>query len=72
MTGHVLKTRWYVLANELKERWPDLTENDLSYILGSEDRLVEVVQKRRHISAKEARADVDFFIRHLKATQNVA
>jgi hypothetical protein len=33
---------------------------------------VEVVRKRRHVSEKEARADVEFFIRHLRTDQNVA
>jgi hypothetical protein len=72
MAGHPLKTSWYVAANELKERWPDLTESDLLYIHGDEAKLVKVVQKRRHISEEEARADVEFFIRHLNTTQNVA
>ena len=37
-----------------------------------QEKLVEVVRKRRHVSEKEARADVEFFIRHLRTDQNVA
>lgn len=72
MAGHILRSHWYVIANELKERWPDLTEKDLQYIYGDEGKLVEVVQKRRHISLEEARKDVEFFVRHLKTRDNVA
>ena len=30
MAGNILKTNWHILSNDLKERWPDLTEKDLS------------------------------------------
>jgi hypothetical protein len=72
MAGNILKAHWYVAANELKERWPDLTQKDLLYVRGDQEKLVEVVRKRRHVSEKEARADVEFFIRHLRTDQNVA
>jgi len=52
MSEDLLKKHWYSLFNELKERWPDLTQSDLDYISGDVRRLVEVVQKRRHIPAE--------------------
>jgi len=67
-----LKKHWYSLFNELKERWPDLTQSDLDYIDGSEDKLVEVVHTRRHISAGEARQDVDEFLRTSDVHQRIA
>jgi len=56
----------------VKERWPDLTHSDVEYIDGSEDKLSEVVQMRRHISAEEARRDIDEFLRTLDVHQRIA
>jgi len=72
METNLLKKHWYSLFNELKERWPDLTQSDLDYIDGSEDKLVEVVHTRRHISAGEARQDVDEFLRTSDVHQRIA
>jgi hypothetical protein len=62
MNRNILKKSWFELSTELKERWPDLTQADLDYINGDEEKLVEVVLKRRHITEEEAREDVRFFI----------
>ena len=72
MERNLLKKHWYALFNELKERWSDLTQSDVDYIDGSEDKLVEVVQIRRHISAEGARRDVDEFLRTLNVHQRIA
>ena len=65
----VLKKHWYELFNELKERWPDITQADVDYISGDVKRLVEVVKQRRHISTGAARDDVDDFFGRLQIHQ---
>jgi hypothetical protein len=72
MFPNIFKHSWHLIAGELKERWPEFTQGDLDYIAGSEDRLVEVVARRRHISNEEARKDVDDFLRHLNMRENIA
>jgi len=72
MERNLLKKHWYALFNELKERWPDLTQSDVDYIDGSENKLIAVVQMRRHISAEEAERDVDEFLRTLNVHQRIA
>ncbi len=72
MERNLLKKHWYSLFNELKERWPDLTQSDLEYITGDKDKLVEVVQKRRHISREGASADVAEFLDKLDVHQRIA
>ena len=67
-----LKKYWNQMTNELKARWPDLTAADLTYIAGDEGRLIEMVQKRRHISPEEARLDVNDFLDHLNLRQRLA
>jgi hypothetical protein len=71
MESNLLKKHWYGIFNELKERWPDLTQSDVDYIFGDKKRLIEVVQKRRHISAAEAQRDVDEFVKTLEIHQRI-
>jgi hypothetical protein len=72
MEPNVLKRKWTVLFNELKERWPDLTQSDIDLIQGDKQKLIKVVQSRRHISDVEARRDVEGFLSTLDARQRVA
>jgi hypothetical protein len=72
MERNVLKRKWYVLFNELKERWPDLTQSDIDYINSDKKRLIEIVRRRRHLSETEAALDVEDFLNTLDARQRVA
>ena len=65
MERNVLKKHWYVLFNDLKERWPDLTQSDVDYIRGDRRKLAEIVETRRHISPEEALRDVEEFLKTL-------
>jgi hypothetical protein len=69
---NILKHDWHVLQNELKQRWPEFTEADLQYIYGDHAKLVEVVQKRRHMSQELASLDVDEFLKTLYKRANIA
>ena len=66
-----LKRYWNEIANELKERWPDLTLNDLAYIRGDAEKLKEIVEKRRHVSREEAERDVREFLEHLDVRRGI-
>jgi hypothetical protein len=72
INGNLLKEQWYERINDLKERWPDLTQSDIEYIEGDQTRLIEVVQKRRHIPREEALRDVTDFISRLKVRPKLA
>jgi len=72
MERNILKRKWHVLFNELKERWPDLTQSDIDYIKGDKNKLIERVQMRSHISAAEAARDVEEFLGTLNIRQRVA
>jgi hypothetical protein len=71
MESNLLKKHWYGVFNELTERWSDLTQSDLDYIFGDKKKLVEVVQKRRHISVEEAFGDVEGFLKTLEIHQRI-
>ena len=68
----MLKKKWHVLFNELKERWPDLTQSDIHYIAANKERLIEIVEQRRHVSANEASRDVDEFLATVNTRQRIA
>ena len=72
MSEDLLRKHWYSLFNELKERWPDLTQADLDYISGDIRKLIEVVQKRRHFSLEEAQFEVQDLLSRLQLRQRIA
>ncbi|MCQ4087383.1 hypothetical protein [Saccharibacillus sp. JS10] len=42
----VIKGRWSVTQHEAKKQWSKLTEDDLMYIDGDKDKLIEKVRER--------------------------
>ena len=72
MERNVLKKKWYLLWNDLKERWPDLTQSDIDYVYGDHAKLVEIVEHRRHISRDEAARDVQEFLSTIDTRQRIA
>jgi hypothetical protein len=72
MSEDLLRKHWYSLFNELKERWPDLTQSDLYYISGDMRKLIEVVQKRRHLSQEQAQAEIQDLMGRLQLRQRIA
>jgi len=41
-----LKGNWNVIKGKLKQKYGDLTDNDLTYVEGQEDELIGRLQKR--------------------------
>lgn len=41
-----LKGNWNVLKGKLKQKYGDLTEDDLTYVEGKEDELLGTIQKK--------------------------
>lgn len=41
-----IKGNWNVLKGKLKQKWADLTDDDLTYVEGKQDELVGRIQKR--------------------------
>jgi uncharacterized protein YjbJ (UPF0337 family) len=43
-----IKGNWNQLKGKLKEKYGELTDDDLSYIEGKEDHLIGTLQKKLH------------------------
>ena len=41
-----MKGNWNIAKGKLKQKWAQLTDDDLQYVEGSEDELVGRIQKR--------------------------
>jgi uncharacterized protein YjbJ (UPF0337 family) len=41
-----IKGNWNIAKGKLKQKWADLTDDDLDYVEGKEDELVGRIQKR--------------------------
>lgn len=59
MNWDQIKGNWTQLKGEVKSRWGDLTDDDLTEIEGERDKLVGKVQERYGIAKEEAERQVD-------------
>ena len=63
MTKLEIKGDWNILKGQLKQRWAQLTDDDLTYVDGKQDELFGRIQKR----TGESRAIVESTIREFDA-----
>ena len=62
MNADVLKGKWMQLKGTVKEKWGDLTDDDLDRVSGNVDRLIGLVQERYGYQKDEAKRQVDAFL----------
>lgn len=61
MNRNEIEGNWKQLKGRAKEKWGELTNDDLDYIEGRRDRLVGKIQERYGKSQKEANREADEF-----------
>lgn len=59
MDNQTLNGEWNQLKGTVKQKWAELTDDDLTHIEGDRDRLVGRVQERYGHSREDAERDVD-------------
>ena len=59
MNEHTLKGEWNQMKGSVKQKWGELTNDDLDQIEGSRDKLDGRVQERYGHSKEDAERDVD-------------
>lgn len=57
-----LKVNWYRIKTKLKEKFPQLGENDLMYAEGKEDQLMEKIQQKTGKPRREIEQEIDAII----------
>ncbi len=59
MNALQLKGNWNIVKGKLKQKYAELTDNDLQYVEGKEDELVGRIQKRTGKTKEEIEASLD-------------
>ena len=54
-----IKGNWNVLKGKLKQKYSDLTDNDLTYVEGKEDELLGRLQKKTGRSKEELKKEIN-------------
>lgn len=54
-----IKGDWNIIKGKLTQKWVNLTNDDLHYVVGEEDELIERIQKR----TGESRESIDYILK---------
>lgn len=60
--SNLLKAKWTQLRGKAKEKWGELTDDDLDMVKGQFDQLVGVVQEKYELTRAKAEAEVNEFL----------
>ena len=58
MDREKFKAQWHHLKHEIKEKWSDLTDEDLQYISGEKGKLIEKLQEYYSLSRDAAEREI--------------
>jgi len=62
MNRNVLEGKWMQLRGAVREKWGDLTDDDLDQIAGKREKLAGVLQERYGYSEMEVNREIDDFL----------
>ena len=65
MNKFTIKGNWNELKGKLKQKYADLTDDDLTYAEGKEDELLGCLQKRLGRSRDEIQREIECEGRHM-------
>ena len=57
-----IKSDWNIIKGNLKQRWTNLTDDDLQYVDGKQDELLGRIQKRTGKAREEVEAVIKEYI----------
>ena len=62
MDANILKGKWLQLKGSIREKWGQLTDDDVDVVEGSAERLVGKIQERYGYAKQRAEDEVDAFL----------
>ena len=65
MNMHLLEAKWKQLRGKVKQKWGDLTDDDLGRIEGRYEELVGLLQEKYNRSREDAEQEVREFVNNL-------
>ena len=60
--SRMMQAKWKQLRGKAKEKWGELTDDDLDKVEGQFDQLVGVVQEKYEMTRSKAEAEVNDFL----------
>lgn len=66
MTQDIFKGKWKELKGKLKQKWGDLTDDDITRIEGKKDELIGTLQKKYGYNKEKAEQEFDNFMKDHK------
>lgn len=68
MNRNILEGKWTQLRGAIREKWGQLTDDELDQIAGKRDKLAGVLQERYGYAENEAEQQIDDFLDNLEDT----
>ena len=68
MDANILKGKWLQLKGSIREKWGQLTDDDVDQVSGSVERLVGTIQERYGYARQKAEDEVDAFLARYHTT----
>lgn len=62
MDANILKGKWMQIKGSVREKWGQLTDDDVDKVSGSAERLVGVIQERYGWAKQKAEDEVDAWL----------
>jgi uncharacterized protein YjbJ (UPF0337 family) len=62
MDANILKGKWMQIKGSVREKWGQLTDDDVDRVSGSAERLVGVIQERYGYAKQRAEDEVDAWL----------
>lgn len=66
MNRNILEGKWAQLRGAVREKWGQLTDDELDQIAGKRDKLAGVLQERYGYAENEAEQQIDDFLDNLE------
>ena len=68
MDANILKGKWLQLKGNIREKWGQLTDDDVDRVEGNAEQLVGVIQERYGYAKQQAEDEVNAFLTRYGAT----
>lgn len=59
MNADIFKGKWHQLKGSLKEKWGDLTDDEITRVDGNLEKMAGLIQEKYGKSRKEAEREID-------------
>lgn len=70
MNRNILEGNWKQIRGTIREKWGELTDDELDQIAGKRDRLAGVLQERYGYTQMEAERQIDDFLNSWEDTDH--